>query len=95
MSELEDRLGAVLSDPAQLRRLSEMASRIMGGGGGEPSKEAAPAAPDRNRGKRLLEALGPYLDEERRGRLQRALHLASTARIAAAALGKTGIGHGL
>lgn len=94
MSELEDRLGAVLSDPAQLRRLSEMASRIMGGGG-EPPKETAPAAPDRNRGKRLLEALGPYLDEERRGRLQRALHLASTARIAAAALGKTGIGHGL
>ena len=94
MSELEERLGAVLSDPAQLRRLSEMASRLMGGGS-EPPKEAAPAAPDRDRGKRLLEALGPYLDEGRRDRLQRSLRLASTARIAAAALGKTGGSRGL
>ena len=94
MSELEERLGAVLSGPSQLRRLSEMASRLMGGGGAEPAGEPAPAH-DRDRGRRLLEALGPYLDEERRSRLQRSLRLASTAKIAASALGKTGNSHGV
>lgn len=95
MSELENRLSAVLSDPAELRRLSEMASRLMGGGAPEPPKEEAPKPPAGDRGKKLLEALGPYLDEERRGRLKRALRLASTAKLAASVLGRTGGDHGV
>lgn len=47
MSELEDRINAVLSDPEQLSRLSEMAKSIMGGGAAEsplpPSAGAAEA----------------------------------------------------
>ena len=42
MSELEDRLNAVLSNPAELSRLSEMARRLMGGAEAE-SSDAAPA----------------------------------------------------
>lgn len=108
MSELEDRLNAVLSDPAQLSRLSEMAARLMGGSpdrGEDPPPEAGADRPGpvsrllkssgRSRGKPLLEALSPYLDEERRRRLERALRLASTARIAASALGQMGGDHGL
>ena len=47
MSELEERLNAVLSDPEQLQRLTQMASQLMGGlspagetpgpGGGSPA----------------------------------------------------------
>jgi len=48
MSELEERLNAVLSDPAELSRLTQMASRLMGGAGEKtpPEKEAAPSAGD-------------------------------------------------
>lgn len=44
MSELEDRLNAVLSDPAELSRLTQMASQLMGslGGGHGASSQAAP-----------------------------------------------------
>ena len=38
----------------------------------------------------LLAAVGPYLDEGRRRRLERALRLASTARLAGTALEKLG-----
>ena len=100
MSELEDRIGAVLSDPEQMGRLTRMAQQLMGGGAPEPSPEGQGPGKEKGpqrrsfkgsgRGKPLLEALGPYLDEERRRRLERALRLASTARIAASVLGKTG-----
>ncbi len=103
MSGLEERLQAVLSDPAELARLSDMARQLMGGAGKEapptgdaaPPKEAAPPerapGPMKKRsGPPLLQAVGPYLDEDRRRRLERALRLASAARTAGAALEQLG-----
>ena len=49
MSQLEDRISAVLSDPGELSRLTEMARQLMGGlsqeGGGQSAAnpESAPA----------------------------------------------------
>ena len=49
MSQLEDRIGAVLSDPGELSRLSEMARQLMGNlsgeGGAAPKPERTPEAP--------------------------------------------------
>ena len=113
MSELEDRLQAVLSDPAELDRLTQMASRLMGSLGDPPPEKAEdPPEPDsgglspallskvmgvlKGKGRApLLDGVGPYLDEERRHRLERALRLASTARLAGSALEKLGGSDGL
>lgn len=47
MSQLEDRLNAVLSDPAELQRLTQMASQLMGnlnaGEAAPPPAETPPA----------------------------------------------------
>lgn len=110
MSELEDRLNAVLSDPGEMERLTRMAQQLMGGapspepnGSEAPDKaeETLPAGLNAALGKvlggakgkgkpPLLQAVGPYLDEGRRRRLERALRLASTARVAGTALQKMG-----
>ena len=108
MSELEERLNAVLSDPGEMERLTKMAQRLLGGAGedgGQPEAAAAPAAEPSGLGAALgqalgklraggrpplLQAVGPYLDEGRRRRLERALRLASTARMAGTALEKMG-----
>ena len=105
MSELEDRLQAVLSDPGEMERLSKMAQRILGGAETEEAAESAAEPPPAGLGAALgqalgalrvggkpplLQAVGPYLDEERRRRLERALRLAFTARMAGTALEKMG-----
>ena len=101
MSEFEDRLNRILSDPAEMEKISRLASQLMGGEGTD--SEAAPPAdsgiPDLNGilgklgslgGKSdksaLLAALSPYLKPDRRQKLQKALRLAQAARIAGVAL---------
>ena len=107
MSELEERLRSVLSDPGELDRLSKMARQLMGGGPAASSaaEENATAPPagaikllqELASGKKppLLDAVGPYLDDERRERLSRALRLASAARTTLPALRELGGFHGL
>lgn len=107
MSELEDRLHAVLSDPGELDRLAKMARQLMGGGpaASPPPEEKASELPagavkllrELTMGKKppLLDAVGPYLDDERRERLSRALRLAAAARTALPALRELGGLHGL
>ena len=110
MSELEDRLNAVLSDPAELSRLTQMASQLMGGldvgaeGSSEPgeSHEALPSILMRSlqslrgRGKKpLVEGVAPYISQERRSRLEKALRLAEIAHTALPALQEMGGWDGL
>ena len=115
MNELEERLNAVLSDPEQLRQLTQMASQLMGGlapGGNaadvgdhapDPSGDGAlPAMLARvmqnmKPGKQspLLDAMAPYLNEERRAKLERSLRIASAARLAGPVFRGIGGGHGL
>ena len=105
MSEFEDKLHAILSDPAEMERISRLASELMGGetppdegsaGGGEGALlrrlGAMFGGAERGEKTALLNALGPYLRPERRARLQKALRLAGVLRMASAALREEG-GH--
>ena len=102
MSEFEDKLHAILSDPEELERIASLASELMGGG------EAAPSAPEGDLLRRLsgllgaspgqgelgalADALSPYLQPERSARLRRALRLAGMLRVAGTVLGEEASG---
>lgn len=105
MSEFEDKLHAILSDPAEMERISRLAAELMGGGA------APPPGPEEDRDNALLRrlsgllggagsgdktallnALAPYLRPERREKLRRALQLAGMLRIAGSALREEGEG---
>ena len=100
MSEFEDKLHAILSDPAEMERITRLASELMGGGG--EAQDGPDSALLRRIGTllhgaegggdkaALLSALAPYLQPERRARLQKALRLAGVLRIAGAALREEG-----
>lgn len=103
MSEFEDRLNSILSDPAEMEKITRLASELMGGGNAQ--NEEAGGTPDADsemlrrisellggsggRGDKtdLLHALSPYLRPERQAKLKKALRLAKMAKLAAAALG--------
>ena len=105
MSEFDDKLHAILSDPAEMERIARLASELMGGGAADaPPKEAAPDGALLQRLGALLGgagggdkaalvgALAPYLQPERRARLQKALRLAGVLRLAGKALREEGAG---
>lgn len=105
MSELEDRLNALLQSPEDMNRLAAMASQLMGQIAPEGGAEEKTAAPffgggavqeivknlggNGSRGE-LLKGMTPYLSPARARRLERALRVASAAKIATAALGQMG-----
>ena len=93
MSELEDRLNAVMNDPAELERIANMARSLMGtiaptedssAPVGDLAGMAAKLAGMMKGGDRdgLIKGLSPYLSEKRRKRLTKALSLASAASVA-------------
>ena len=101
MSEFEEKLHAILSDPVEMERISRLASELMGGGLTDAAQPAANEGPDGVLLRRLsgllggagggdkaalLSALSPYLRPERMARLQRALRLAGMLRLAGTAL---------
>ena len=98
MSEIEDRLNAVLNDPAELERIANITRSIMGNIA--PEESAAPAgdmmnvaaklAGMLNGGDRdgLIKGLSPYLSEKRRRKLSKALRLASAASVAGSLFGE-------
>ena len=110
MDELEGRLRAVLDDPAAMREISALAQGLLGAPAADAgAPEAGPppsgaALPDGvqavlntvTRSHPLAAALGPYLREDRRRRLERALAIASASRAAGAALHRMGgMEHGI
>ena len=114
MSEFEDKLNSILSDPEQMANITRLAGQLMG----NASEEAAPPAARPEEGgfdpgmlgrlqglmgslsgqddgkSGLFKALAPYLREERRAKLEKALRLAKAAKLAGAALGEFGGGDG-
>ena len=111
MDELEGRLRAVLDDPEAMKEISALAQGLMGAPQAAGDGQTADAGqtsggmlPDglqallRNasRGHPVAAALGPYLREDRRRRLERALAIASASRAAGAALHRMGgMEHGI
>lgn len=101
MSSLEETLNAVLSDPAELEKLSRLAAQLMGGEAPVPDSSEAQPPPDGDMLRRLissagggaggdktalLHALSAFLRPERQAKLNRALRMAHMARLARLAL---------
>ena len=96
MSELEDRLNAVMNDPAELERIANLARSVMG----SIAPEEAPAGDVAAMAARLagvlkggdadglVKGLSPYLSEKRRRKLSKALRLASAASVAGTLFGE-------
>ena len=102
MSEMEDKLNAVLNDPKMMQQIMSMAQSL---GAQQPRKEEAPAAPeidlsmiqklsgfagqssiDKDQ-RTLLKALGPYLTRDRIVKLEKAMRAAKMARLASSLIG--------
>lgn len=106
MSQLEDRLEALLSNPEDMGKIAQMASRLMGqiappsaGPAPEPDGQGellgvvgriVSGLKDSGGKRQLLAGMAPYLAPSRRRRLEKALRLASAARLAGAALAEMG-----
>ena len=104
MSELEEKLNALLSDPNSMAQVMQMAQQLSAGGvvGHEPQLGAPPPGPDlgaalggldpkllgkllplagelgteNSAALQLLQALRPFLKEEKQGKIERAARLA-------------------
>lgn len=110
MSELEDKLNSLLSDPAGMAQVVQLAQQLSGAMGSgpqtaaqpppEPEKQAPPGPPgsllggidpqtiarflpllqafssDQSHSMQLLNALKPYLKEEKQAKVERAARLA-------------------
>lgn len=107
MSELEEKLGSVLSNPQLMQQIREMAQSL----GSQPPAEPAP--PPENPGfdpalleglakfarcnqvdsnqQALLHALGPYLSQMRVNKLERAMRASQLAAAASAFLNAGGL----
>ena len=106
MSELEEQINRILSDPGQMEKLSGLASLLMGGESGEAAPPPAPSldpgllqklgsaldSGEAGRETALLKAMRPWLSEKRQHKMDRAMQLARVARIARLALGQMGGG---
>ena len=100
MDDLQSALDRLMKDPAELERLSKMASELLGGAP-EPEPEK-PAAPDLSgllgalRGappsdtQKLLQAMRPFLSQRRQEKLTRAMRAAKLVSVAETALGQMG-----
>ncbi len=107
MSELEDKINGLLSNPEEMGKLASLASRLMEGGlgGADKQKEPEPDGLDpsllaavtgvmKGMGgmgkKNLANALGPYLGEGRRRRLEKAIRVAQVVKAAGSAFTELG-----
>ena len=99
MDELQESLNRLLENPEELKRMTDMASRLLGGG--EEAEPEAPTLPNlsslmgRLRGgnsdtQKLLQAMKPFLAPERQTRLSRAMRAAKLASMASAAFTQLG-----
>ena len=106
MSELEEKLNAVLNDPAEMERISALAAELLGGESPEAGAESGLAAKlgglfgrggeAKGGGKAaLVAALAPYLHDGRREKLAKAARLAQAARLAGAMLREEDRGGGV
>ena len=107
MSELEEKLGSILSNPQLMQQIMSMAQVMQDTRPAEPTEPAPPALPDlsvmqklaglsRQSGidknqQALLRALSPYISRERSAKLEKAMRAAKLARLASAFLNAGGM----
>lgn len=96
MSEFEEKLNAILSDPEEMAKITRLASELMGGE--QSAAKKPPSAPDAemlgtlgrllgraepgHERSTIIEALAPYLRPERQAKLKKAMRIAQMARVA-------------
>ena len=103
MSEMEEKLGAILSNPQMMQQIMSMAQAMSPppepqGRPEQPPEPAPPALPDfsqqsgidKNQ-QALLRALSPYISRERSAKLEKAMRAAKMARLASAFLNAGGL----
>ena len=94
MDELEQALNRVLSDPAEMEKLTRLAGSLLGGSGGgpEPGPEPPHTGTAGGGGDKaaLVRAMLPYLKPKRREKLKKALAMARAAGVARLAMGQFG-----
>ena len=85
MSELEEKLNALLSDPNSMAQVMQMAQQLSGAMGEQKAAAPPPPSPvppvpelgtENSAAMQLLNALRPFLKEEKQGKIQRAARLA-------------------
>ena len=107
MSELEDKLGSILSNPQLMQQIMSMAQTMQEAKPERPPEPAPPALPDLSTMQKLagltqqsgidknqqalLRALSPYISRERSAKLERAMRAAKLARMASAFLNAGGM----
>ena len=95
MDEIGEKLDALLNDPKQFGKIAQLASSILGDGGGKQEPEldvdmgqlrrmmsALRGGGHDSANRHLLEAMKPYLAEKRRRKIDRAMKLARLASLA-------------
>lgn len=101
MAEMDDKLGAILGNPAMMQQIMAMAQSL--GQQAPPLKEESPpsidlqkvmgltsqASIDSNQ-QALLTALNPYLPNQRLNKLEKAMRAAKLARVASTLLNSGG-----
>ena len=125
MSEFEDKINAILGNPAEMEKITKLAAQIMGGGGAASSPPEAPQQPPKEKPQEtpgldlggldpelfgkigrllsqtsggsdktaLLRAMGPYLSQDRREKMEKAMRFAKIAKLAGAAIREYGGEH--
>lgn len=102
MNELEDMIGKILEDPAEMAKISRLASSVFGGGeegqksGGDMGGMLSAllgASGSGNDKAAFVAAIGPYLKPERRRKLEKALKISRLAGIAGIAINEWGEGN--
>ena len=102
MSGLEEQISRLLGDPAEMEKLTKLASSLMESGtfptGGGPDVHMrasmgrligqANQAP--GRGSALMEALKPYMAEKRQAKMDKAIRIARMAKLAKLAMDEFG-----
>ena len=108
MSDFDEKLNKVLSDPQAMAQIAALAQSLQGGGEASPPEQDTPGElsgaaeetwqqllpllrrldrPESSETGAFLHALKPFLREERRGKVDRALQLAKLVHLAKTYLG--------